>query len=191
MRIVKRMGLVLVAICACSALAAMTASAHEFEASKTGLLLAKADGVQVFNFKDGTVECKKLTGHGFITTLKPKTQTATVSYTECSTAIGTVSEPINAEYEFSAENTVKILKTIKIGISFIGECNVTIPPQGPLDKVTYDNNTSAGDILLLAHVLSIKSSATGSICENYTNDTTGLYIGKALVQLDGGTIKWV
>lgn len=188
MRIVKQLSFALVVACS----AAVTASAHQFEYSKTGLLLATADNTQVFKFNGKEYACTKLTADGVINSLKFLTQKATVLYTGCSTPLGgTIDEPITAEYEYSADNTVNILKPINIFIlkALLGECHITIEAQNSLKTVTYDNNAS-GDILQLSNITSIKSSGLGGGC-TYALESNMTYTGNALVFLDGGTIKWV
>ncbi len=188
MRLVKILGAAIVAVLAFSAMVATGASAHEFEASTTGLLLAKAHSSQLFKFPAGEVVCTTLVGHGKVVELKPKKQVATVSYTNCSTALGTVSEPINAEYEFDAEGSVSILKTVKVIITSAGlKCEVSVLPQSGLTAISYSN--TGKEILLSSNVKSIKSNGGGALC-NWTNDATGIYTGSALVSLDGGTISW-
>jgi len=189
MRIVKQLSLALVVACACST--AVTASAHQFEYSKTGLLLATADNTQIFIIHGNEFKCTKLTADGVVNSLKLLTQKATVLYAGCSTPLGgTFDEPVVALYEFSADNTFNILKPINIFIlnTIFGECHITIEAQNNLGSVTYDNNAS-GDILLLANVKSIKSTGLGSGC-TYSLESNMTYSGNALVFLDGGSTKW-
>ncbi len=190
MRLIKVLGAAIVAVLAFSAIAAAGASAHEFESANTGLLLAKSHGPQLFNFNGKEVVCNTLKGHGTVTALKTKTQVATVSYSGCSTTFGTVTEPINAEYNFSAEGSVDILKPIKVIVTATGlKCEVTVPVQSGLKTITYKNISP--EILLTANVTGITSSGANSLC-TYATEKNGVYTGSALVRLEsGGIIKWV
>jgi hypothetical protein len=174
-------------------MAATGASAHEFESYATGLLLASADGPQLFTTEAGHLACNTLLGHGFVTTTKTTLQLVTVLYEGCKvTAHGlklAPDEPIVATYLFHANGTVTIARNITILVPNL--CTITVKAQGPLSSVKYDN-IGTTEILLLSHVQGIETSATGAGCEHeYTSSKTGLYRGNAFVKLDGGTIKWV
>ena len=198
MRLVKVLGLALMAVFALSAATATGASASSFEAGETsGLLTIKEHGLQQFITPTGTLNCTKLRGHGSWVTKTKLTQIATVSYTGCSTTIGTVEEPINAEYEFSADglNNISILKTITIQVLATGlTCKIIVPAQSGLDGVKYDNLPGFKAILLLSEVSGITSSDSGAICPvKYTTEKTATYTGNALISVvaAGGQIKWV
>jgi hypothetical protein len=200
MRLVKVLGVALVAVFAFAAMAVQGASAHLFESTKVpGLLLASADGPQLFITLAGHLVCNSLKGHGIVTTAKALTQIATVSYTSCSAlvkggALGTVAEPINTEYEFNADGTVSILKDVTILVTATGlKCTILVLPQSGLSTVAYDNRGSepTREILILSHVREILNSATGSVCaEQYSHSKTGLYRGNAFVAVDGGEVSW-
>lgn len=171
------------------AMSATGASAHEFEFSSAGLLLVKAHGPQLFKFPAGEIVCASLAGHGAFTALKFKTLTLTVQYKSCTSALGTVTEPINAEYNFNAEGWVDIVKPIKVIVTAAGlKCEVAVPAQHSLKTITYTNISP--EILLAANASSILSTGTGVLC-TYATDKTGIYTGSALVKLEnGGVIKW-
>ena len=199
MRLIKILGAAIVAVFAFSAMAAAGASAHNFTANKeSGLILAEADGLQVFTVPTGTVDCKKLSGHGSFATATVLTQLVSVSYTECFAQIKgqsvtvKVKEPITAKYVFNADNEeVSLEAPVTIVAEAAGiKCTVTVAPQS-LKLVVYDNRVG-GSILLLAHVLNILSSAAGAACvPAYAHDTTGSYFGNSITKVDGGEVKWV
>jgi hypothetical protein len=199
MRLVKLLGVALVAVFAIGATGAAGASAHEFETSEApALLLASADGPQLFITPAGHLVCNSLKGHGLVTAKTTKTQIATVAYTSCIVGIKGATtkpdEPILAEYEFNADGTVKILKHVTILATLTGvKCTILVLPSGALSSVKYDNINSNTEILLLSHVREILTDAVGAGCgSQYTNDRTGLYIGNAFVKIEApGTIKWI
>jgi hypothetical protein len=198
MRLIKVLGVALVAVFAFSAMAAAGASAHEFKSSAAKLLLlASADGPQLFTTLAGHLVCITLLGHGITETIATETQKATISYEGCTVSVGKVTtkpdEPIVAEYEFNAAGTVKILKNITILATLAGlKCIITVKSQGPLSSVKYDPINSSTEILLLSHVQGIESSATGAGCaKSYTSEKDALYVGNAFVKVVGGTITWV
>jgi hypothetical protein len=197
MRLVKVLGVALVAVFAFSAMAAAGASAHEFTASNTPVKLeGKAIQTQVFTTLAGKLECTTIGVTGEATLKTSKTQRATVSYTGCVANNGKLTakpdEPISAEYEFNAEGTVSILKPITILASFSGvKCTITVSAQNGLLLVAY-NPVTAKRILLLPHVLKIDTSALGAGCtEVYNSVKTGTYTGYATTEAAGtGEIGW-
>ncbi|GEM_PF-1504770 len=200
MRLVKVIGAALTAVFAFGAIVAAGASAHSFVGSSpTLLVLAKKDvGLQVFKTLAGTLECETIEGHGITpATLKTLTQTVTVSYRNCvatgqSELTGKPNEPILAEYEFSADNSVKILKLISIVATVFGaKCTIDVPAQGPLTTITYTNPNNK-TILVAANVSEIESKAVGTGClEQYSTSKTGTYVGNSTVEADaGGSIQW-
>ncbi len=199
MRLVKMLGVVLVAVFAMGAMAATAASAHVFETSAASLLvLASADGPQLFITPAGHLVCNTLTGHGVALTPSALHQLVTVLYTNCTvTGPGGVTakpaEPIVAQYLFSADETVTIEKDITISATLGGlKCTILVLPSGALSTVKYDNINSSTEILVLAHVQGILTDATGAGCASqYTNNRTGLYRGNAFTKVDGGSTKWV
>jgi hypothetical protein len=199
----RTLGLALAAVFAFSAVAAASAAAHEFKASKApgelkGKQTAGAAGEQIFTTPAGKVKCTEDTVTGTIKELTTKKQIATVEYRNC-TLFGFAEAKVSpAEYEFEAEPSategkVKVLKEITVKVKVIGgECEVKVPVQGPLGNVEYVN--SAGKLEVRAKVTKIKSSGVGpeiSGCKDYTNNETGEYIGNNLVEEVGGTIEYV
>ena len=191
MRQVKMSGVVLVAMLAAGLISATVVSAHEFEASKApGLLLGKAEGLRIFTTPDGTLTCEAAVAHGVINEIRILTKLMTVSYSSCTTSLGTVAEPINAQYIFSADNgAVSIEAPIKIEISAAGvKCHILVPAQNSLKTITYSN--LSGKILVATNLEKVESSASGAACPNYTSNKTGKTTGTAIVELVGGQIQW-
>jgi hypothetical protein len=199
MRLVKVLGVALVAVFAFSAMATTAMAELVFESSGAPLLLlASADGPQLFITLAGHLVCNTLKGHGIVETLKALTQLVTVAYTGCTASIRTLTakpdEPIVATYLFNADGHVTIEKDITILASLAGvKCNILVLAQGPLLSVGYDNINSETEILLLSHVKNIVTDASGGGCaETYTNSSTGLYIGNAFTKAEApGTIRWL
>jgi hypothetical protein len=200
---IKTTGVALAVVFALSALTATAASAHTFEYSKTGNLLGKQTGNQVFKFPvigaGFAVTCTKDTLKGLINTVPPLRElTMTDEYAGC-TGNGEVTEAAvsSTEYDFLAEPgpttaEVKILKgfTVKFTEGGLFECVVTIPAQGPLKTIEYVN-ISGQKIEIKAKVTKIKSSASGSTCfHTYTNNETGELTANNLVELVGGSLDY-
>jgi hypothetical protein len=203
MRIVKQLGLVLVAVCAFSALAVSSASASPvFLSHPLGLLLASTGGsTQVLNpgGKAAAVECTavKLLPPGDTTTaLISLTILVVVDYEKCKVGgiLAAVVHPvrflIDANGLVKLENDVLVLAT--------EGCVVTIPAarnQG-LWTIKFENTPGNNGILLLSAVTRITASGVGGpekLCE-FAESAEGKYTGNIHVKLDsnppGGVIRW-
>jgi hypothetical protein len=198
MRLAKTLEVLLLAIFAISATTAPGASAHEFEYSVIPtLLLAKADGTQVFKTLAGTLTCNTLMGHGIQESLAFKSVKLVTSYTGCVIEnrlkiTAKPDEPIGVEYEFGAEGIVTILKPIAILATLAGtKCTISVKAQGPLTSITY---TSKGtkEVLFGANTSGLETSAVGAGCsETYTSSKTGTYVGNSIVAATGtGEFAW-
>jgi hypothetical protein len=188
MRIVKRMGPVLVAVCAFCAFAVSSASASLFLAHPPGLLLAKLVQTQVFHVGPaGNVECTGLAGHGIAATLAALTQEITVSYTSCR-AFGLAAKITTVKYLFSADNgLVQLLNTVSITAT---GCTVTVlsDKNQSLQTVKYLN--IGREIIVDPEVVGIRSSGTGAAC-TYSEVGGGTYVGQSLVIADTpGVVRW-
>jgi len=197
MRILKRLGLLLIAVCAFSAFAVSSASAAPLFLAHPagGLLLASADNTQLFKTPAGTVECTKLA------TIPPDTQNNLrasllligVQYSGCH-AFGLKATVDPFRYIIHADGTVTIDSTVLILAE--KECVVTVPATAAnqhLGTITFDNNNPNGTVLLLANVTGITSSGTGGpsgICE-FASNNIGTYTGNVLVSEHGGSISWM
>jgi hypothetical protein len=184
MKRIKFVGLALVAVCAVSVVVASSAGAHVFEASKAGLILGKALATQKFLTHAGLIECTSLTAHGTVTSLKTLKQVAIISYSGCK-AFGIAAKVSPAEYEFNADGSVVVLKTITVTAT---GCTVTVPGGQTLSTLTYTNKP-AGEIEIVPNVTGITSSGVGAACE-YASESVGTYTGASLTQLDGGSLTW-
>lgn len=197
MKRMKLLGLALVALFAFSGLAAASAMAHEFEASKTGTATDEGTTVQVFKDepKATAVECKKTTSTETITKTKTKTQKAVVHYTEC-TAFGFPATISEAKYDFNAEGSVKVENTITVEVPAAG-CKVVVSPTGnsKLKTITYENKEAGsghGKVEVKSNVSKIESEVKGGggLCGKEGKLKEGTYTGNALVSLAGGEVKW-
>jgi hypothetical protein len=198
MRVVKVLGAALAATFAFSAIVASGVSAHEFEASKVGLLLlTKVDvGLQLFTTLAGTVLCSAVKGTKRTTATKFETKTSWISFSGCTVNNGKVTakpdEPIVGEYEFNANGSVTGLSAVTILASLAGlKCTVTIPAQGPLTTISY-KNISASLVLSSSNVTGIETKAVGAGCgEAYGTSKTGTFVSTAITEADeGGTFSW-
>lgn len=196
MRIAKRLGLVLVMVCAFSAMAVSSASASPtFLSHPLGLLLASAGGAQKFKTQLGTIECSalKLLPPDTTVALQALSILVVVDYEKCELpllSLGLVVHPvrynIDANGLVTLENNVLILGT--------GNCVITVPAASnqSLQTVKFTNNAGNKGILLEAKVTKITSSGTGgplNACV-YATESVGTYEGEIHVKLDSGTIRW-
>ena len=183
---VGMVGRALVAALALGALAAGSASAHEFVASKAGTTKDKQLTVQKFKTSAGVFECKKESSEGSVVSGSQKTTTEKIKYTEC-TAFGFGVKVSEAEFEFNAEGTVTIKKLVTMEVP-LAECNVTLPTTGNsnLKSVTYKNNS--GKVEVKSLYKSMTYGATGGSCGE--PGTNGEYTGNSEVELVGGTLEW-
>jgi hypothetical protein len=199
MRIVKRLGMVLVAACAFSALAVSSASAIPLflaHTSKTLLLASAGSSIQKFVTQAGVVECTalKLVAPGDTTpALKSSTLLAIVKYEKC-TAFGISATVDPVHFLFFANGLVRLLANATI-LAASG-CVVTVPAASnqSLWTVKYENTQANGGILLLAAVRNITSSGVGGpgeprLCE-YATESAGTYNGNTHIVADGGIILW-
>lgn len=183
---VGMVGRALVAALAFGALAAGSASAHEFVASKTGTTKDKQLNVQKFKTNAGVFECKKETSEGSVVAGSQKATIEKLKYTECA-AFGFGVNVTEAEFEFNAEGTVTIKKLVSLEVP-LGGCEVTLPTTGNsnLKSVTYKNNT--GKVEVKSLYKSMTYGATGGVCGE--PGTNGEYNGNSEVELVGGTLEW-
>ena len=184
-----RVGMVvraLVGVLALLALAAGSASAHEFVASKAGTTKDKQLNVQKFKTSGGLFECKKESSEGSVTAGSQKVTIEKVKYTEC-TAFGFAVVVSEAEFEFNAEGTVTFKKLVKMELP-LAECEVTLPTIGNanLKTVTYKNN--AGKVEIKSLYKNMTYGATGGSCGE--PGANGEYSGNSEVELVGGTLEW-
>jgi hypothetical protein len=172
------------AIVAVSAVS-VSASGHEFVASKTGKTKGKATNAQVFKTSAGTLECAHVASTGEVTALKSAVHKETLTYTAC-IAFGYPSVKITpAHFEYNANGSAKLESSVTITPEGSG-CKIVIPAQ-TVETVTYEN-TPAGQITARANVLNIHSKGTGGVCG--AENSEGSYSGSVAGELEGGTVEW-
>jgi hypothetical protein len=168
-------------------LAAGSASAHEFVASKAGKTTGKQLTAQTFETSGGVFECKKETSEGSVAAGSQKTTIVGVHFLEC-TAFGFVVIASLAEFEFNAEGTVTIKKLVTMEIP-LGECEMTFPTTGNsnLKTVTYKNLTG-GKLEIKPVLKKMTYGSTGGLCGE--PGANGAFAGGSEVELPSGTLEW-
>jgi hypothetical protein len=185
-RVIK-FGLVLIAALGVAGISAVSVSAsgHEFYASKTGKTKSKATDAQVFKTGAGTLECMEVVGSGTMTEGLSTAHKEVFTYSGC-TAFGSKVKVSAAHFEFNANGPVKLENEVTIEPTN-EECRVVIPSQ-TLEKATYENK-SGGKVQAEATATKIHSKGTGGACGS-TENLEGSYNGAALGELEGGTLEW-
>jgi hypothetical protein len=192
MRIVRRLGLVLIAACAFSAMAVSSASAAPLFLAHPpgGLLTAVASNTQILKTVAGNIECTSVKllppGDTAPATLRSLSVLAVIDYEKCKAfGLAAVVHPvrylIDANGLVTLENTVLVLAL---------SCTVTIPAakNQSLNTVKFVN-TANGGILLVAKVNGVTSSGTGSAC-TYAEEHEGVAEGNIIVTASAGVIRW-
>jgi len=197
MRVAKQLGLVLLAVCAVSALAVSSASASPvFLSHPLGLLLASAGNNQVFTAGGLTVECTalKLLPPGDTTrALTALAILVVVDYEKCTgpLALKLVVHPVR--YLIDANGLVTLENTVLL----LGpeECVITLPAASnqSLQTVKFENTPANKGVLLLSEVEGITASGQGGPggfgC-SFTEEHKAKYKGTIHVTVDGGLLKW-
>jgi hypothetical protein len=185
-RVIK-FGLVLIAAFGVVGVSAVSvsASSHEFYASKAGKTKSKSTNVQVFKTGAGTLECTEVVGSGTMTEGLQVAHKEVFTYSGCS-AFGSKVKVSAAHFEFNANGPVKLESEVTI-IPTKEECEVVIPAQ-TLEKATYENK-SGGKVQAEATAVGIHSKGTGGSCGS-TENLEGSYSGAALGELESGTLEW-
>jgi hypothetical protein len=192
MSILKKFGVLAVAVFAISVVAVASASAApKFTASATGTLAGTQTSNQVFTASSGGTEvvCKEAATSGEITETEATSQMVTVTYENCHipSLFNASVNMITATYDLHANGTVKITGTIKLEVPSLG-CTTTVSEQ-EVGTATYDTASPvpAGDIEQTSAITGIHSTSTG-LCPS---GTTGTYTGNNLVhRVGGGTLGW-
>ncbi len=161
----------------------VSASGHEFIASKTGKTKSKGNSdPQIFSTPAGTIECLKASGTGEITALTSETHKETITYSECS-GLGKSLTVSAAAFEFNANGPAKLEKQVVIKGPGLG-CEILIEPQTD-SSLGYE--TVSGDLKSKASISSIKIIGTGGLCGG---DSEASYSGTIKGELEGGTLEW-
>jgi hypothetical protein len=187
MQRIVMLGLALMVALSVTAVGAVSVSAtgHEFVASKTGKTKGKQTDAQVFKTTAGTLECNFVSGSGEITELKSALHKETLTYSGCS-AFGYSTVNITpAHFEFSANGSIRLEKSITI-IPEGASCEIVIPAQ-TVSEINYKNE-SGGKIKATANAFKITSKGTGHECGGEEKGAS--YTGSVLSELEGGTIEW-
>jgi len=161
----------------------VSASGHEFIASKSGKTKSKQTNAQVFKTGAGTLECLEVTGTGEMVAGKSTTHKETFTYKGC-IAFGGEVTVTQGHFEFNANGPVKLESAITITPSG-GECKIKIEPQ-TVEKASYENKS--GKVEAEANATKIVSNGTGGSCGG--KNTEGSYHGVSLAELEGGTLEW-
>ncbi len=185
-RVIK-FGLVLIAALGVAGVSAVSVSAsgHEFYASKAGKTKSKSTDAQVFKTGAGTLECTEVVGSGTMAAGLSTAHKEVFTYSGC-TAFGGKVKVSAAHFEFNANGPVKLENEVIIEPGN-EECEVVIPSQ-TLEKATYENK-SGGKVQAEASATKIRSKGTGGSCGS-TENLEGSYNGAALGELEGGTLEW-
>jgi hypothetical protein len=175
----------LVAVFALGAITAANASATEFVFSKTGALKGSALTAQKFTTAVGSWSCSKSKMSGNVTTLKTAVQKVTVQFEGC-VLLGSFGLAVSpAEYELNANGSFKLLK--EFTMSTAGEeCLLGFPAQaGSIFKYA---NKPAGKLEIESAITKMVSWGGGVAC-SYSEESRGTLAGKALLELEGGTVE--
>jgi len=187
MQRIVMLGLALLAALSVTAVSAVSVSAsgHEFLASKTGKTKGKQTDAQVFKTAAGTLECNIVSSTGEITELKSTVHKEVLTFSGCS-AFGYPSVKITAaDFEFSANGSVRLEKSITITPEGAG-CKMIVPAQ-TVSEISYQNE-SGGKVTATANAFKITSKGSGGTCGG--EETGGTYTGSVESELESGTIEW-
>lgn len=161
----------------------VSASGHEFIASKTAKTKSKQTDSQVFKTGSGTLECSKVSGTGEMKEGKSTAHKEVFTYSGC-TAFDTKATMSPGYFEFNANGPVKLEKAITIVIGE-HECEIEIESQ-TVEGAKYENKS--GKVEAEADAFDIKSKAFGSGCGG--SNSEGNFNGSVLGELEGGTVEW-
>jgi hypothetical protein len=185
MQRITMLGMALLAAFAIAGVSAVSVSAsgHEFIASKTGKTKSKQTNAQVFKTGAGTLECSEVSGTGEIKEGRSITHKEVLTYSGC-TAFGTSAKLTAGHFEFNANGPVTLEKKITVTLTG-GECELLIEPQ-TVEHASYENE--GGKLKATATAFNIVSKGTGYDCG--AENTEGSYSGSVLGELEGGSLEW-
>jgi hypothetical protein len=186
MRVVRKTGLVLVAVCVMGFALSASASASMFSSTEAGKITAKALETQTFTTSAGVVTCTTVAASGEVGRLSEDVH-VTIHYSGCK-AFGLAATVSLALYLFLASGEVHIVNPITVNAG-AGSCLVLVPPQ--LDWTVKYSNQAAG-VILTPEVKGIKYTTEGNGCAVKGTFANGEYKGKSLVSLANGIgiVKW-
>jgi hypothetical protein len=195
MRIARQIGLLLVTVCALSAVTVSSASAGTplFLFHGTGGLLLASGGtsIQKLTTAAGSIECKalKLT-QGTAAALRFLSVLVTVEYTQCTGPLTLPATISLVQYVIDANGSARLENNVQISVP-AAACTVTLPAakNQTLNTIKFENTPANKGILLLVGVTKITSSGTGSGC-TYAEESNGTAEGTIHITADGGLLKW-
>ncbi len=181
------LGLVLPTVFALAGASAVSVSAtgHEFIASRVGKTKSAGASAQIFETGAGTIECTQVSGTGKIKELRSVVHKETLTYSEC-TGYGGIAIKISAvHFEFDADGSARLEKTVTVTPEGVG-CVVHIEPQ-TFESLGYTNGSGA-TVTAQAEVTKIRTKGSGGPCGG--EDAEGSYTGSMTAELEGGTVEW-
>jgi hypothetical protein len=161
----------------------VSASGHEFIASKLGKTKSKGSGIQVFKASGFAIECSSVTGTGEITELHSTTHKEALSFSGCSGLGGDVSVS-TADFDYNANGPATLEKRVLIDPEGMS-CEIVIEPQ-TVEGLTYEN--VSGKLKSDSNISKVKIKATSSACGSATEASYSGTINAEL--LEGGTLEW-
>jgi hypothetical protein len=161
----------------------VSASGHEFVASKLGKTKSKSTEVPVFATSAGAVECNEVNGTGEVTALKSEKHKEVLTFTGCIGFGGTV-KISTAEFEYNANGPMKLENKVTITPTGLS-CHVVIEPQ-TVESLYYEDDS--GKLTSEANVFKIHSKGTGGDCGG--ENTNGSLTTTIVAELEGGTLEW-
>ncbi|MGO9760022.1 MAG: hypothetical protein ACLP1Q_02020 [Solirubrobacteraceae bacterium] len=160
----------------------VSASGHEFVASKLVKTKSKSTNAQIFKTSAGTIECSEVTGTGEITSLKSEKHKEVLTFSGC-IGFGGGIKISNADFEYNANGPVKLENRVTItpeGLS----CHVTMEPQ-TVESLHYEDDS--GKLKSEATIYKIRSRGSGGDCGG---EEEGDFAGTIVGELEGGTLEW-
>jgi hypothetical protein len=160
----------------------VSASGHEFIASKLGKTKSKGSGIQVFKASGFAIECSSVTGSGEITELHSATHKEALSFSGCTGLDGDVSVS-TADFDYNANGPATLEKRVLIAPEGMS-CEIVIEPQ-TVEGLTYE--TVSGKLKSDSSIPKVKIKPTSSSCGTSSEAS---YSGTINAELEGGTLEW-
>ncbi len=176
-----------VMVCAIVSTTMPVAGAHEFSATAMGLLTLKPlINLRLVN-KSGTIECsvQKLTAGE--AALSAKTTAFTVQYSGCK-AFGLAATLSPAQYEFNAEGSVSLVRTMTLKAT---GCLMTWPSSKNQHLSSMKYTQMGNAVAMTWFVTSMTSFGTGATCE-YAEESKGTVedVWWLALASGAGSVEW-
>ncbi|HTA12330.1 MAG TPA: hypothetical protein VK765_02830 [Solirubrobacteraceae bacterium] len=186
MKRIVMLGMALLAVVAIGGASAISVSAsgHEFIASKLGKTKSKGSGIQVFKASGFLIECSSVTGSGEITELHSTTHKEVLNFSGCSGLGGDVSVS-TADFDYNANGPATLEKRVLIAPEGMS-CEIVIEPQAVEGPLAYE--TVSGKLKSNSNVGKVKIKPTSAECGSATEASYSGTINAEL--LEGGTLEW-